>query len=1222
MIDRIESLQGLMKSQRLRWQRWHLLEAVGWTLSGLLGYFLIAVLIDNVAHLPILGRFALTIGLILMIGWLGRHLVARLLQRPVTEDEIALAIERRTHGVVENRLINALQIGRESAQGQYALAPALIQENCRHLATVTLPAATTIQPATRWLIFAAFLSAIAAGGWLWQPQRFASSAARILMPFASIDPIYRTRLEVEPGDIEAAGDIQLRIRILGEIPEELAVLTDEQNRLSTHVVSTNHSRTVSYRLRNVKQSLSYAVRGGDFMSPYYRIEVPTPARLKHVEATYTYPEYTRISPKSVTSQGDLEALARSHARLKFTLDQPVEHLRLLMRSRPDSDRSTDGQHAKPRTLELQQSSATEYVGELSFDDVSEYALEAVRPDRPSRVGPWYAIRIVDDEPPRLTLTGLPSNGELGIDSPISVQVEAVDDLGLAQMGLFFRRTRPSVESEATDGEGWTAIQTTTIDHLRQATNRWELLPANCGLVEGERIELAARALDFNPDRATHWTTGTPQVLLIASDGSQLQLLYEQILKTEAELAALIEVEQRQFNSLERLVRTLDNDPNADGNDPERVKVLVATATETSLEQDQTRQTAGRIAREMAAPAGNLRLSVALLADAEMVRAIRILDSVVTRDDAAGRRTSFADVRATTQRIVQSLNEIYEQYVRFRKEWELAHMTSFLRMLADRQALLRDQTVGWRDGSSEVSETLRESASRRQTKLAELCGLAATAFSGLAERAAELELPLSETFAETSETLDGEELQSGLSAATDALTSSEWSTAADRQTEAAILLDALYTRLREAQNEAARQMLSDMDQHEESDLAGQADIEKLKQGNTEDMLDEPEGLSLENIIHNAEVARAKKDGTGNDEEYKNDYLFPDSAVPGLQRADSGMRQEFKNLKLAESPGKTPSFPSQSDRQSNRVKPHIQEKFEDLVGDLLEEEDEMKENYETFNLNAAFNINEKGDVGKQGGDLNSTAAAAATGNQKPPTTNVGGASRVGRQGARAHGAAVGNESINRRGRDKVQEGQERVPDQAGSVKETKSDDPQSDTSTGIGGRKVESDEATFSLSDSGEWSDDMIDRMDKPLDKQSIVERQGAKFDSELAEKLRDMTSKQEQTIERLKSIRKDLKNLYLPTEHLDQLIDQMQANLQSLNDRPTADIFRLQQETLEKVRGVLQVFHQAHSGFQASLPRDQHVRGRIVDEPARSAPPGYEAAVKVYYERLAAPEGSR
>ena len=766
-----------------------------------------------------------------------------------------------------------------------------------------------------------------------------------------------------------------------------------------------------------------------------------------------------------------------------------------------------------------------------------------------------------------------------------------------------------------------------------------------GVSEGERIELAARASDSRPDRTATWTTGTTHLLLVTGDGSQLQLLYEQILKSEAEIAGLIAVEQKTHTALDVLIRKLDADPAADGNIAERVKALVMEAAEHSKTQDQLRQTAGRIAREMAPPAGSLRLSVAMLADSEMIRAIRVLDSVATRDDAAGRRTSFADARATMARTLQSLREIHEQYIHFRKEWELAHMTPFLRMLADRQAILRDQSARWSnrtgepegvsprtDGSNPVrgltpsgspsvpSAAQQATAIRRQQKLTELCGLASTAFSGLAERAAESESPLSDVFAETSEALSGDELLGMQKSAQSAIDAQNWSVAAQQQTQAAASLDEIYTKLREALADAARKLLADKDARDESKLDHQAELGKLKEGYSDDRLDEPDGLKLEEIIHQAEVAQQKKKkGEGDDESKPNDYLFPDSAVPGLQRADTGMRQEFKNLSLAKTPGGEPSFPNQSDRKGNKVKPHIQEKFEDLVGDLLEEEDAMKENYETYNLNAAFNINEKGDVGKQGGDLNSTAASAATGNQKPPTTNVGGASRVGRQGARAHGVAVGNESINRRGRDKVQEGQDRVPDQKDTVKETKSNDPQSDTSTGIGGRKVESDDAKFSLSDVGEWTDEMLNRMDKPQAKNSIVERQGGKLDASVAEMMRDMNSKQEQIIERLKTIRKDLKNLYLPTEHLDQLIDQMQANLHSLNDRPSPEIFRLQQQTLERVRGVLQVFHQAHSGFQASLPREQRVRGNVLDDPARSVPPGYEEAVKTYYQRLAAPD---
>jgi hypothetical protein len=237
-------------------------------------------------------------------------------------------------------------------------------------------------------------------------------------------------------------------------------------------------------------------------------------------------------------------------------------------------------------------------------------------------------------------------------------------------------------------------------------------------------------------------------------------------------------------------------------------------------------------------------------------------------------------------------------------------------------------------------------------------------------------------------------------------------------------------------------------------------------------------------------------------------------------------------------------------------------------------------------------------------------------KPPTVNVGGASRAGRRGARAHGVVIGDESINRRGRDKVQEGQERVGDQAGTIKEKKSGDMQKDTATGVGGKKVDSDDNKFSVADSGKWTDDMLQRLGKAQHKNSIVERQGGRVDPRLGEMMRDLDARQEQLIERVKAVRKELKNLYLPTDHLDELLADMTANLASLKDRPNVEVFRLQQRALDRLRGTLRVFHQVSAGFQPSLPREQAVTGRVLDEPDQRPLPGYEEAVKEYYRKLA------
>ena len=94
-----------------------------------------------------------------------------------------------------------------------------------------------------------------------------------------------------------------------------------------------------------------------------------------------------------------------------------------------------------------------------------------------------------------------------------------------------------------------------------------------------------------------------------------------------------------------------------------------------------------------------------------------------------------------------------------------------------------------------------------------------------------------------------------------------------------------------------------------------------------------------------------------------------------------------------------------------------KFDDLVGKLLDETEELHKEYQSLKLSTNQNNNDAGDISKVGGKLNSTGAVAATGNKKPPTLESGGLARTGRQGARATGMVADDEGTDRRGRDKA-------------------------------------------------------------------------------------------------------------------------------------------------------------------------------------------------------------
>ncbi|HCN09198.1 MAG TPA: hypothetical protein DIT01_14825, partial [Lentisphaeria bacterium] len=265
---------------------------------------------------------------------------------------------------------------------------------------------------------------------------------------------------------------------------------------------------------------------------------------------------------------------------------------------------------------------------------------------------------------------------------------------------------------------------------------------------------------------------------------------------------------------------------------------------------------------------------------------------------------------------------------------------------------------------------------------------------------------------------------------------------------------------------------------------------LLAGSLQSLLDKgAEDISMEEIVRMHEMAEANRKKHELD---MNDTTFPDYVGADAMR-DSVVianppKPNFDVLTLASEPSGQMSFPKSSDLIGNRMELNLLDgDFQDLVGDLLEEDDDVRKKFETYNLSMQGQGIEDGDVGKQGGDVNSVSATAPTGNMKPPTQNYGGASRSGRKGARAHGMVVGNESVNRRGRDEAMEGQERAPVQPGKLRETLGADPQKDVSTGIGGKIVDSDDTSFSLNDAGGFDDEAMKRMGKPQAKHKIVER---------------------------------------------------------------------------------------------------------------------------------------
>jgi hypothetical protein len=1209
----VDHLQRLIRKSGRRWKRLILLESVSLTLTVTLAYLWLIFFADNLFHLPVWVRLLAGLAFLGGIFWLGKRLVRRWKQLRLTEDEVALAMERHTPGGVQNRLINAVQISRDGRSAPPEFGAALVRENYQRLQQVRLEQAARVRPALTRLAVAGVLVLVGLLFWFARPEHFRNAASRFLLPFADIDPLYRTTLVVEPGDVIAAGDVTIRITIRGERPETLKVLRQSGGRRSSEIVPVEPGEgAVTYTFRGVERSLTYAVQGGDFTSPTYRIQVPRTTALSLVRATYQYPAYTNLPDKSVESTGgDLEALQGTRAEITFTFDHSVESVTLLL-ERP-GNKAGGGIRVERR--QLARLGPTDFRGEFVFRGLLGYRLETQEGQGIAQRSPPYALRVLTDQEPKLLLGGLEQRTDVQLDSVLSLQITATDDYGLNKVGLFVRR--PSTQK----GEKWRPVIVWQAGGKTSFRKAHELPVSSLGVVEGDRLELALRGSDTDPLKKGRWTTGPVHALTVGGEGVGLQLQYEQIVRTTKELKALAAAQRRVMARAAEWIAKLDGKGDLRWDDARNIRALHAAVKKLGRQQEQVRRKAGRTARAMLRQAGNLRISVGMLADTEMVRVLRILESVATRDQPQGKRAALAEARSTMERTLRSLQEIRDRYAEFRSDWELANMIPFVKMLAARQAKLRDESRRLVEGpAAKAALGLQASGASRQAKILELCRLIRPAFGGLAERLNDSEPTLAAAFASGAGALGAQGLQRPMREAADDARAGRWSAALQKQSVAAAKLASLYVRLRKAQLKAARRVLQALRDKAKSDAQAQKEIKKLQKGSGKSFVkDFPKNLKVDEIIRLRELADAGKKGDSSGEEGRmlDKSLFPEVDRGKLElKKDSGVRQDPNILQLGTSRPKTVKYPNPMDTRGNKVKPFIQKKFQDLVGKLLEEADELGKNYQSLNMSTNQNNNDLGEISKQGGRLNSTGAVAATGNKKPPTSNHGGVSRTGRQGARAHGLVAGDKGVNRRGRDKPLEGQERVADQAGKLKMQKSDDMQKETSTGVGGKQVDTDESHFSLSDAGKFTRDIVKRLGKPQKKNFIVERKGGKFDPKMAALLRDLTSKQEQVIERLKALKKELKNLYLPTDHLDDLMKSLRVNLERLKERPEPDLFRLQVRTLNRLRAAVRVFRTANAGFQPSLPRVRAVKGRVLDEPTRQTLPGYEEAVKRYYQKLA------
>jgi len=207
-------------------------------------------------------------------------------------------------------------------------------------------------------------------------------------------------------------------------------------------------------------------------------------------------------------------------------------------------------------------------------------------------------------------------------------------------------------------EGWQPVAKWPQPNLgREVKLDHALAITALGAVEGEKVEIALRGRDADPAKGSAWTAGETFNIAHRRRGHRIPGALRADLAVGGGYQKLISVQQEGVTHAAEWIQKFDPASGLRWDDQKTLAALAAAMREQAKAQEQLRQTAGTVARDLVTAAGNLRFSLGMLTDTEMVRAIRVLEGVQSKDDSAGQARRAGGGALHAGRTIRSLNEI-------------------------------------------------------------------------------------------------------------------------------------------------------------------------------------------------------------------------------------------------------------------------------------------------------------------------------------------------------------------------------------------------------------------------------------------------------------------------------------------------------------------------------------------------------------------------------------
>ena len=430
------ALQARVLAARRVWKRTLFWTGCAIAIVGLIVILAGAAIVDLLMPLPSSVRIALLIGVIGAVGYLLYKYLIQPLRAKLTPHDVALNVERK-HQDLEDRLVSALQFGEAETDDpiQSHLLQRLVTDAVERTEGIDFKATVDKSKKRKHVGIAVAALAGCALLALIFPTELNTSLNRLLSPWEKTEPVFTTKLTVEPGNarILRGRSLAINLEVTGKAADKARLVytkvnpatdTEPQRQEIDMVQIEDEKRKFGYELFNINENMEYYVTANGAESERYTVEVFDMPKVTAIEIAYTYPEYTRLKPIIQQGDGNIRAVAGSQAEVRITTNKAIESGTL----------TVNAQDPAPMVI----FDARTLTTPLDVLNDGKYTVKLLCVDGFNNQTPIeYTITAIPDEPPEVVIKEPGRDIKATKLEEVRVLAEATDDYGVENMTLMY-----------------------------------------------------------------------------------------------------------------------------------------------------------------------------------------------------------------------------------------------------------------------------------------------------------------------------------------------------------------------------------------------------------------------------------------------------------------------------------------------------------------------------------------------------------------------------------------------------------------------------------------------------------------------------------------------------------------------------------------------------------------------------------------------------------------